>query len=257
MQAPQRRAPQRRLSRPTLTQSPRRLYAYAVGVAAAVGALLIGLSLLSARPEEAAAPAASSGGGAAVSDIASTAALLDGVPQRGNVLGSAAAPVQVVEYADLQCPYCALAAKDVLPTIIREYVRTGKVQIVFRGLAFLGPDSVTALRTATAAGSQNRMWNVVELLYRNQGAENAWVTDELLRSVVAASGASPARVFAARDGTAVASRIDGWQRQATTAGVNSVPAFFVGRRGGVLAALGAGVPPVSDFRAVLDRALQR
>ena len=67
-------------------------------------------------------------------------------------LGSPDAPVTLVEYADLQCPYCAQWARETLPVLVDEYVETGKLRIVFHGLAFIGPDSDKALRTAIAAG---------------------------------------------------------------------------------------------------------
>jgi protein-disulfide isomerase len=181
--------------------------------------------------------------------------MLDGIAQRGNVLGSPTAPVRLVEYADPQCPFCAVYARDVLPTLVREYVRTGKVQLVFRGLAFLGPGSVTALRTAAAASSENKMWNVLELLFRNQGPENAWVTDELLRSIVVAAGADADRVVAERDGAAVGSMIDSWARTAQTGGVQGVPAFFVGRGGASLQRVAPRQLAVPEFRAALDAAL--
>jgi 2-hydroxychromene-2-carboxylate isomerase len=78
----------------------------------------------------------------------------------------------------------------------------------------------------------------------------------LLRSIVAAAGAAPARVAAARDRSTVTASLDAWQRQAIRAGVRGVPTFFVGRRGGSLQPLGAGVPPVDSLRAVLDGALR-
>jgi protein-disulfide isomerase len=97
------------------------------------------------------------------------------------VLGSPDAPVTVVEYADLQCPFCAEWARRAFGEIVRDYVAPGRVRIEFRGLVFLGPDSEVALRTALAAGRQDRLWDVVHLLYANQGAENAgWVTQDLL-----------------------------------------------------------------------------
>ena len=90
----------------------------------------------------------------------------------------------MVEFADLQCPFCREYTLNALPTIVKQYVRTGKVKLVFFGMAFLGPDSETALRAAYAAGLQSRLWNVIDLLYRNQGPENSgWVTDGLLRAV--------------------------------------------------------------------------
>ena len=89
-------------------------------------------------------------------ELAGEAGLLRGIPQQGTALGSPDAPVTLVEYADLQCPYCAQWARDAFPELVRDYVRTGRVRIVFRGLAFLGPDSDAALRAALAAGQQRR-----------------------------------------------------------------------------------------------------
>jgi protein-disulfide isomerase len=173
------------------------------------------------------------------------------------VLGSPTAPVRLVEYADLQCPYCARFAVGVLPTIIRDYVRTGKVQLVMHGLAFIGPDSVTALRTATAAGDQGRMWNVAELLFANQGPENAWVNDELLHSVVTATGANADRVFATRDGAAVGGQIRDWAAEGQADGVRGTPTFFVGRRGGPSAPVPLHTLTVDELRTALDGALRR
>jgi len=232
-----------------------RLYAYALGLAALAGSVLIGLSVISANRSTGAPPPG--GGTSAIVGGAETAGLLDGIPQRGNRLGSSAAPVQLVEYADPQCPYCALYARDVLPTLIREYVRPGRVQLVFRGLWFLGPDSGVALRTAAAAASEHRLWNVLELLYRNQGPENSWVTDELLRSIATGAGADAARVIAARDGAAVTGMVDRWGRLAEADGVDAVPAFFLGRRGGPVERLELTALAAPDFRRALDNALQR
>jgi hypothetical protein len=55
-------------------------------------------------------------------------------------LGRPDAPVTLVEIADYQCPFCAAFARDALPEIVQKYVRTGKVRIEFRALAFIGPD---------------------------------------------------------------------------------------------------------------------
>ena len=108
----------------------------------------------------------------------------DGIRQDGIELGAANAPVTLVEYADLQCPYCAAWSAQAFSELVRDYVRPGKVKLSFRGLAFLGPDSERALRFALAAGLQDRLWHVVDLLYRYQGRENGgWVTDQLLRSI--------------------------------------------------------------------------
>lgn len=238
-----------------LRAPPRRLYAYAVGAAVLVGALLIGLSQISVHRSTGGAPPQTSSTSGVVG-AAATAALLKGIPQHGSVLGSSKAPVRLIEYADPQCPYCAMYTLNVLPTLIRDYVRPGRVQLEFRGLWFLGQDSGTALATATAAGRQNRFWNVLDLLYRNQGAENQWVTDPLLRSLVTAAGADVNRVFAERSSTAVASTINAWSALANRDKVSGVPAFFYGRRGGALNRLTTRTIAVPEFRAALDQALK-
>ena len=64
--------------------------------------------------------------------------VLAGIRQSGTVLGRADAPVTVYEFADIQCPYCANVSRDVLPSVVREYVRTGRIRLDFRPLEFLG-----------------------------------------------------------------------------------------------------------------------
>jgi len=51
--------------------------------------------------------------------------------------------VTLLEFADLQCPFCAERDLEVLPAVL-ERVRGGEVHIVLRPLRFLGPDSVKA-----------------------------------------------------------------------------------------------------------------
>ena len=141
-------------------------------VAAGLAAVLIAVSVAGGDDEQTAG---------VVHGVAATEALLEGIPQSGNVLGRPGAPVTIVEYADYQCPFCAQWAVGTLPAIVDEYVRPGNVKIVFQGIAILGEDSVTALQAAVSAGMQDKLWNVGELLFHNQGAENSgWVTDDLL-----------------------------------------------------------------------------
>ena len=100
------------------------------------------------------------------------------------MLGDPDAPVTVTEYVDLQCPICAEASKQTLPTLINDYVRTGKVKLQARTLSFLGPDSVRAAQVAAGAREQGRLWPFLETFYAAQGTENSgYVTDDFLREV--------------------------------------------------------------------------
>jgi hypothetical protein len=67
------------------------------------------------------------GAGRPLEGTAGVNRLFEGVPQRGVTLGRADAPVTLVEFADLQCPFCAEYADRTLPTIVQRYVRSGRV----------------------------------------------------------------------------------------------------------------------------------
>lgn len=85
------------------------------------------------------------------------------------MLGSPAAEVTLVEWADPQCPACRTYTEEFLPSVVDEYVRPGMVNTEFRGFPFIGDDSVKAYRSLLAAGEQNKLSNLQEALYRNQG----------------------------------------------------------------------------------------
>jgi protein-disulfide isomerase len=165
--------------------------------------------------------------------------------------------VTVVEYADLQCPYCAAWARDALPAVVSEFVRTGRVRLVFRGLAFLGPDSELALRMVVAAGAQNKLWNLLDELYGRQGLENSgWVRDELAGAAAAAgvdAGALYLRAWSRTTDRTIA-RAAGAAR---AAGVQGTPSFELGRTGGPLHLVMPGSLGPDGLRSQLEQALAR
>jgi protein-disulfide isomerase len=181
--------------------------------------------------------------------------LFHGIPQDGTSLGSPLAPVTLVEYADLQCPYCAQWARDAFPTIVGQYVRSGRVRVVFRGLAFIGPESDTALRAALAAGEQDRLWDVVHGLFVQQGAENSgWVSDALLRSF-GGTGLDAQRMLESTESPWVERQLAAASRAAERAGVPGTPFFQAGRTGGALTPLRVSALDADTFRRELDRLL--
>ena len=229
--------------------TPRRLLAL-VGIGAVVLAgTLIGVSM-----------AGSSGGGSTsgkVAGAAATQALLGGIPQHGNVLGSPKAPVTLVEFADPACPYCREFTLGTLPALVDGYVRPAKVRIVFEGLRFVGPASDGALRAAEAAGAQNKLWNVLDLMYRNQGDERTnWATDSFLRSIGdAVPGLGTALMMDERSSSAVDRAIQSGRTAALMADVTQTPSFQVGLTGGALRALPITTLGLGAFAPTIDRLL--
>ncbi|HWF54391.1 MAG TPA: thioredoxin domain-containing protein [Solirubrobacteraceae bacterium] len=174
--------------------------------------------------------------GAPVQDAAFSKQLFAGIPQRGTLLGRPDAPVHVVEFADLQCPYCDEYAVQALPTLVRDYVRTRQVSMRFENLSFIGPDSVTAGHAAAAAAEQNKLWNFVDLLYLNQGEENSgYVTSSYVHRLFDAvpNLNIPAAVNASHTAAAGAA-LTSTNTTATRAGVSATPSFLIGRAGGPL-----------------------
>lgn len=219
------------------------MVAFAIAIGAAVA--LVAAALLLRSDDDAPPP--------------STAPAVDltGIPQEGIFLGPPSANVTLIEYADMQCPFCRAYSEDVFPTLVDEYVRPGRVRMEFRGLAFLGEDSVEALRYVQAAGLQNRLWEMQEALYRNQGGENSgWVTEDLARRVGAdIEGLDVDRMIEDGDSQEVTARIDAAQAQASAAGVGGTPTFYVQIGDDDPYALEITALDPSAFRPALDDAL--
>jgi protein-disulfide isomerase len=162
--------------------------------------------------------------------------LLHGIPQQGNVLGSRSAPVTLVEYIDLQCPYCQQFETQAMPSLVARYVRTGKVKIVARPIAFIGPDSQRGRLAAVAAGKQGKFFNLVQILYLNQGAENGgWLSEHMVDSAAAGiPGLDVSRLLADEKSHAVSVQAGVYDRQATRDKVQATPTILVGKSGGHL-----------------------
>jgi len=182
-----------------------------------------------------------------------SAEMLAGIPQKGIYLGKTDAPVRLVEFADLQCPICREYSLQSLPTLVQDYVRTGKVRMEFRNLSFLGPDSITAGRAAAAAAQQNKLWNFADVLYFNQGEENSgYVTPQFIDRINKAAGVDSAEADAFAKSAASQEPLAAANTMANQFGVNATPTILVGKRGGDLKAVNADATDVSAYKSAID-----
>ena len=185
-----------------------------------------------------------------------SAAMLAGIPQTGIFLGNPAAPVRVVEFADLQCPFCRDYSLQVLPQLVQDYVRSGKVRMEFRSLSFIGKDSVTAARAAAGAAQQNRLWNFVDVFYFNPGEENSgYVTPGFVQRIHKAAGVDAAKADAFAASSASLKPLSAANALADQYSVQSTPTILVGKRGGKLTAVQADPTDTSAFKSAIDGAL--
>lgn len=164
------------------------------------------------------------------------AALFRGIPQSGTTLGDPSAPVTMVEYVDLQCPFCQEFITGPFPTIVEKYVRSGELQVQARGLAFIGPDSERGMKAAQAAALQDRMFEFMDLLYYNQGAENGgWLSDDMVRNVAGAiDGVDVDKLVADAGSAAIAAKLAADAKAADADKVTGTPTLLIGPTGGEL-----------------------
>ncbi len=180
---------------------------------------------------------------------------LSGIPQEGRVLGSPDARVTLIEWADPQCPGCRAYTEELFPTLVDEYVRPGKVNTEFHGLPFIGDDSVKGYRFLLAAAEQNKLWDLQEALYRNQGGENdGWLTDDLIRELAAQiDGLDVDQLFADAERSDIVAEANGAIAAGQAAGIPGTPTLLL--KIGAAEPYQIQVATVDQLRAALDDAL--
>lgn len=167
------------------------------------------------------------GGDTDLEEVAEVNALLAGIPQRGMLLGDPKAPVELVEFGDLQCPFCAAFAEDILPLLIEGQVERGEVKIDFRNYTIIGEQSLPAGAAALSAGAQGRGWSFVELFYRNQGAENSgYADDAFLEAVAKGAGVKDLARWNA-DRAKLTAEVESTNEEAEELGFDGTPSFAI------------------------------
>jgi protein-disulfide isomerase len=141
-------------------------------------------------------------------------------PDRDHIRGVVDAPVTLVEYGDLECPYCGQAEP-----VIREVLHDSDVCYVWRHLPLndVHPHAQVAAEACEAAGNQGKFWEMHDVLLDNQAdlsvpalVQNA---ADLDLDVELFSEDLRRRVWAGR----IAEDVD----SADLSGVSGTPTFFI------------------------------
>jgi protein-disulfide isomerase len=190
---------------------------------------------------------------------ASANALFAGIPEQGESVGSPTAPVTLVWFGDPQCTVCQSFSQQGLPGLVSQYVRPGKLRIVYDTMTFIGSDSVRAADVALAAGEQNRFWPFLQLFYDNQRGENSsYVSDNFLRAIAdQIGGLNVPQTFAERSGAPVARELAAAAVISKRRKVNSTPSFLIGRTGQALSSFTPGDLSTSSFTGSIDSLLKK
>jgi protein-disulfide isomerase len=182
--------------------------------------------------------------------------LYAGIPQDGIHLGKPA-PVTLVEIADLQCPFCAQYSTTAMPTVVRDYVRPGRIRYELRIRSFLGRDSVRAAGAAAYAAQLDRMYQFADLFYRNQGPEESGYADSAFIRRIAGQvpGLDPEKAVAAANDPLSQPAVREGEQFALDLGSTGTPDFYI-RKGGRLEPLKITGGAPEDYARALDAVLQ-
>jgi len=193
----------------------------------------------------------------AATQAQAVAQLYAGIPQDGIRLGRPSAPATLVEIADLQCPFCAEYSTTALPTILRDYVRTGRIRYELRIRSFLGRDSVRAAGAAAYAAQQDRMYQFADLFYRNQEPEESGYADSAFIRRIASQvpGLAPEKAVAAANDPLRRPLVRAGEQFARDLGSTGTPDFYV-RMGGRLQPLRPQGGAPDDYTRALDAVLR-
>jgi protein-disulfide isomerase len=229
-------------------------------IAVVVAGLLIAGAVVWSNAHPVAPPGAPSGGAALKVDIKDVKT--DGDP----FIGQTNAPVTIAFWSDFQCPYCKavevggisqIPITPALPDLIKNYVDTGKVKIVFMDFTFLGNDSITA-------SLYNRsVWKLYPetyfawrtAMYTAQDAEgdtgfgNAASIDKLNASIPGLDAVKIAADVKANSSTYQAAA-DADKAEAMKVGVNATPSFVIGTQ------MIPGAIPYAAFQSAIDPLLK-
>ena len=83
--------------------------------------------------------------------------------------GDGTAPVTIVEFSDFQCPYCARFAANTISQIDENYIKNGKVKVVYRDFPLDShKNAVPAALAAQCAGEQGKFWEMHDVIFEKQ-----------------------------------------------------------------------------------------
>lgn len=171
------------------------------------------------------------------------------------VKGDADATVTLIEFTDYQCPFCSRHYEQTLPSIIKDYVDTGKVKYVVRDfpLSFHG-NAHKAAEATECAGEQGKFWEMHDKLFEAQG-EWSNLSDASTKFKEYAKALNLSSSFdSCLDTGAMAAEVDADLADGSASGVNGTPGFWIVSDDGQSKSV-SGAYPYETFKAAFDSML--
>ena len=172
------------------------------------------------------------------------------------VLGSENASVTIVEVGDYQCHMCKKWFEETRPLIIENYIETGKANLVFIDMPFLGHDSIPASEATYCANDQGKYWEYHSMLFQyQQEIDDGWANANRLQAIALNLDLDIEQFDKCMTTDDHYSRVNfNKQKAVTDFGANSTPTFMIVNTAGDSQRL-VGAHPYSTFEEVINSLL--
>jgi protein-disulfide isomerase len=169
-----------------------------------------------------------------VAGISTTQQTFGGVPQAGDRVGSADAPVSIQVFNDLQCSSCRTSFVAPIPELVEDYVRPGDVKLLMRHYSVARNPLELGFFAAEAAAQQGYGWQYTYLFFSNQDeAERFGVGEKFLESLAGSIGELDVGEWhryledESGSGGAITARLEEYEELGTELGIRARPAAIV------------------------------
>ena len=165
-------------------------------------------------------------------------------------LGSAKAPITMVEFTDYQCSFCRQFHLATFPAIRQKYIDTGKVRFITRDLPLdIHANAFPAAEAARCAGEQGQFWKLRDTMIANA---NALAPDKILGYAQALT-LDMTRFRACVDSHKYKDAVRKEYDEAAALRIEGTPTFLIGKTtaDGVDGTIVVGAQPLAAFEARL------
>ena len=174
------------------------------------------------------------------------------------MLGNIDAPLTLVEFGDYQCSYCKRHFDQTHDLIMKNYVATSKVKILFKDMIVTpGEDSVNAAHAAHCAKDQGMFWKYHYMLYNSwEGESTGWVTDDNLNKFAKNIDLDMNKFSKCMSENKWMKLISASENDAKIMGITGTPSFFlIGPENEIIKIHGA--QPYDVFKETFDLQLKK
>ena len=140
------------------------------------------------------------------------------------VLGNESATVEIIEFSDIQCPFCGVAYREIVPVIKSQYIETGKVKFVYKHYPLdFHENAVPSAEASECAKEQGKFWEFHDAIFESDTLDR-----DTYISIARTLGLNITQFENCIDTNKYAQRIIDDQRAGELAGVTGTPGFLVG-----------------------------